>query len=524
MVLSLKYGDLTNTIREANRLADELVQYCNELSDKVQKKMYSVEGGMSSALNSADYYVNQKIRQLRVREGNARNIAFRTQNLLETATRVDTDVEKTIQANQDIFFEKNPVLRASVFSQAVASLKSSTSAISVLLKDIRYWYKCEGGKEKIGIALSVANAILATVVLVCACVFTGGGIIATIVAIASFISSMIAYFNAAANIATSIVAYNQAVGGHPGKAKIYAGMDKISDVLRQTNFHNKKWNRGSNKWATGIELTDAICSVVTAVNGIVKTGKDIFKKRESLIKSFKAICQPRNSLGQFMQGKGSLWNGIKSIALKFDMKNLLLGDLNVKNLSRISSPSLSKATKYKAVSDLAKAMKGIMSDFDAINEGKQSLGNFLLKRITVGLDTALLKQQKLETAKDSNGKVERKYINTNFSDIVKAVRVIDDLGISKLVTNQEHSGNLSYILNTKDGGWQKFTNLIKKLQVWNALKVEYDGMDSGKVVNKDVSSPIEIHCDFSKPTFIMPTFKFDFKLGSRYPYYNVKSA
>ncbi|MDR1061918.1 MAG: hypothetical protein LBL83_12125 [Clostridiales bacterium] len=112
MVLTLRYGDLSGAASESGRLADELGQYCDDLSRKVQQKMHSVEGGMSSYLNGADYYVNQKIRQLCVRETNARALSSRTQALLDTARRVDIDVERTIQNNRKAFFDKNPELRS----------------------------------------------------------------------------------------------------------------------------------------------------------------------------------------------------------------------------------------------------------------------------------------------------------------------------------------------------------------------------------------------------------------------------
>jgi hypothetical protein len=110
MTLALNYGDLGKTITEANKLSKGLGQYCDGLSKKVQQKMYSVTDGMSSALHSADYFVNQKISQLRIREGNADELSRRTDTLLETARRVDKDVEQTINANQQAFFKENPHL------------------------------------------------------------------------------------------------------------------------------------------------------------------------------------------------------------------------------------------------------------------------------------------------------------------------------------------------------------------------------------------------------------------------------
>ena len=113
MKLTLYYGDLSRAADNSNKLATELDDYCDSLSQKVQKKMYSVEGGISSALNTADYYVNQKIRNLRTKSSNARNLARQINNLLGTAKRVDSDVKSTIEANQKNLFQKHADLRPS---------------------------------------------------------------------------------------------------------------------------------------------------------------------------------------------------------------------------------------------------------------------------------------------------------------------------------------------------------------------------------------------------------------------------
>ena len=43
MKLTLYYGDLSRAADNSNKLATELDDYCDSLSQKVQKKMYSVE-------------------------------------------------------------------------------------------------------------------------------------------------------------------------------------------------------------------------------------------------------------------------------------------------------------------------------------------------------------------------------------------------------------------------------------------------------------------------------------------------
>lgn len=554
MVLSLKYGDLSGMISESNRLADELGQYCDDLSRKVQQKMYSVEGGMSSALNNADYYVKSKIAGLRAKESNARNLSAKAQTLLETARRVDTGVEQMIQANQQSFFNKNPDLKPADWKQNVVSffvdLKNANipilsdiirggeavlGALETLKNNIRHWYKCGGGKELVGVVLSAVGGVLAVVVLVCAVAFTGGTILAVIAGVVGVISAMIGLVNAATNIATSIQAYDSAQGGHPGMAKIYAGQDTLADVLRQTNFHDRELNRGSNAWATGIEITDAVCSIITTTIGGVKAVQAL--KKINITKTFQSICQPRNALGQFIQGKPSLWNGLKSVALKFNLKDFVLGDLNVKNLSRLSK--LPTLDALKAIGGLAKAAKGIVDGIDKVNEGKQTLTQFLANRVVIGLDTSLLKQQVL-TTKVQDGVKVRKYSDTNLSAFISAVRnPIDSIGLGKVLTDLDHSGSLSKILGTKGGLVKNVTGIVKSMGTWDLPEVVFDR--NGVVVdvkNWDSSSgyfdglkklpitppQLDTVRNISAQTFAMPTLSFNHKFECSYPYFNVKAA
>lgn len=184
MVLALRYGDLSSAISETTKLADELGQYCDDLSRKVQQKMYSVEGGMSSALNSADYYVKAKITQLRIRENNAQMLSTKTQTLLDTAKRVDIDVERTIQANQKSFFQRNPELKAPWYQRAFVAFMCDLRNIGGFLGTVlanRIEQQASAWKTLLGqISTFWANnwpsiiVVLGAVAILALIVFTGG--------------------------------------------------------------------------------------------------------------------------------------------------------------------------------------------------------------------------------------------------------------------------------------------------------------------------------------------------------------
>lgn len=534
MRLSLNYSDLSKAISNSDKLASELDDYCDSLSKKVQTKMYNVEGGMSSALNTADYYINRKISDLRTKSSNARNLSQKISGLLDTAKRVDSDVKATIEANQENLFTKHAELRPSnaqlyltsflcdmkevpLLGALISSGEEIGRGIGQLKNEIRYWYKCEGGKELVGIVLSTVGAVLAVVALVVAFTFTGGTILAVIAGVAGVIGAMIGLVNSATNVVTSFQAYASAIGGHPGQARIYAGQDKLSDVLRDTNFHDKGWNRGSNIAAVSLDVTEAVCDIIGIVNSVATTvdklhGNTLKEKLNSVKKTFKSICQPRNADGTFAAGKPTLWNGLKSITTKINGKDLILGDLNVKNISRLSKMK-DPVDKLKTIGKLSSAINGIVSDFDRINEGDMTFAEFMLKRVATGLDKSMFKEENLTTKVDRNGIRTRKYEATNFSNVIKAVRIpVDDLGIGKLLTGLEPSGTLKNIIAPKSGVIGKIQSIIKSISKWSPPAIHIDD---------NFQTPVtEANLVPSKPCYVLPSVEFNISVKYRYPYFN----
>jgi len=339
MVLSLEYNELSNAISETNKLANELGQYCDDLSKKVQQKMYSVEGGMSAALNNADYYVKAKISQLRTREDNARTLSTKSQTLLDTAKRVDTEVEKTIQANQKSFFQKNPDLKAPWYQCAFVSFicdmknvpvigwlikggEQVISAIDQFGKDIKYWWKCGGGKElitncfdvviKVGLAVAaVVAAVTAVVALVTATVITGGAIL---FAVAACVAAVIAVVNAITNTVTSVQAIVASNASDPAMSKIYSKRDTLAQVLREYNFHDRNKNRASNAWAIGLEVTEALAGVILIVQSIGKIA-GTFLGGNGIGFAFKELARGADGKLTTKVTLSSIWKGAKAMIL-----------------------------------------------------------------------------------------------------------------------------------------------------------------------------------------------------------------
>ncbi len=371
MVLALHYGDLSSTVSEANKLANEIDQYCNDLSNKVQQKMYAVQDGMSSALNSADYYVRAKINQLRAKADNAREMSSKTQVLLDTAKRVDNDVKSTIESNQKSFFNKNPELRPAqtqlyltsflcdlkkvpILGGFIKAGEAIYNAADQLHKEIRYWWKCGGGKElvmncldmvlKIGLAVAaVITAVTAIMALVAATVLTAG---AVVFAVAACVAAVIAVVNAAANAVTSVKAIQASKAGDPAMAKIYGKRDTLAQILREENFNNRLLNRLSNVAATVIEVTEAVAGVVLIVQSIGKAAGSILNKN-GVGFAFKELARGSDGKLTTKVTLKSIWRGTKALVLNQKLTTSTSAGLRTTLMTNISQSAKYQFTLFK---------------------------------------------------------------------------------------------------------------------------------------------------------------------------------
>jgi hypothetical protein len=526
MILSLKYGDLSGAVSEANKLASEIGQYCDDLSRKVQQKMYNVEGGMSSALNSADYYVRSKINGLRARQSNASNLASKTQNLLDTAKRVDADVERTIQQNQKSFFQKNPNLKASnirlfltsflcdmkkvpILGSLIKGKEFIDDAADALLDTIKWWYKCGGGEQWITNCLDIVVKIglaAAAVVTFVGLVLTGAGIVFLI---AGAILAVIAVVNAITNVGTSIQAI-QAGSDHPAMSKIYSQRDTLAQVLREENFRDS-WlsryvdgrflNRLSNNAAFAIEAIEFACNVVMVIHDL----KDVFKGLKNFF-----TAQNRNALGQFASGRhftlDNLWRGLKAIPCKvkelpktvvafarqFTFKNLVLGHLQMPDKTWKVWTRLGDMRKGEYLIKLGKFIKGASKTVDWFNDvlkGNHDLKVFLAQRVTDGA-----------------------FKNLELSETFKNVKaMLDKIGVTDIITKGldesiitlnydgglESNKSIDFTFSPDKGLIQKLQDLIKK------------------------NTPVSPLFNIKAPHIIIPKINLAPKFESIYPYYEL---
>ena len=461
MVLSLKYKDLSDMVTEANKLANEFGQYCNELSSKVQQKMYSVHDGMTSALHSADYYVNDKIKQLRARELNVRTLSTTTQVLLETARRVDEDVKATIEANQVAFFNRNPDLKPSdiklgfisfltwgrdvpVLGWLLKTAGKTVSATNALNNSIKDWYKNGGGKELLinwGKAIiKIGEAVLAVVVFVT--VIASGAALIFIVAAA--ILAVIKTVNAIVKTGTMLEATVHHVTGDNEKAKSLYKIDSLNDYLRSTG------SPFLSGVATALGWLEFGCEVVMVVYNIGKAGKELGQ----LISKIKT-----GGFGATMKG---FLQGLRSITLK----DVAFGSFNAGDLKNIDN-------KKKFIKTGVDLSKGLMD----VWEGKYTWSDFGWSMVSDRVFNAF------EVA-DSTDSFE------------KTKNAAEKTGIPKYWADRADStGRISYILGFDDGLVQKFEKTLNRQN--NIL---------------------------DEPTFCLPEINLSPPFAERYPYFCVADA
>lgn len=275
--------------RAAENVSRKAQDYADALSRKVASKFDDVPGGGSEYLADASYMVQEKIKQLNRKTEAFSTYAKQVTQFAQTARRVDQEVRDAILNNQNTFMDKHgikvPGWKAAIIEWLV-NFKNSNAIFTIIgdiiqgigdtvsdvLDQIRYWYKCEGGKEKMWIAFSVGAVIVSVLLFLAALPALSAitGVISGIVAIAGVIGGLIGVINAITNLCTSVAAYAAFQNGDYAWAKIHEGRDKLSDVFRAHNWGSAEANNLMNKIANGLDFVDTVCSVIAIADGIVK--------------------------------------------------------------------------------------------------------------------------------------------------------------------------------------------------------------------------------------------------------------
>ena len=337
----LEYDILESIANNSKSLGKRSKEYSEKLESKIITGIDRVAGPSSGYLTSASDSVRDKINALKLKSDAFYHFADQITNLLEVAEQIDQEVADAIAAQREYFLDHHEALRIDDWKakllglivdiknsipllDTIADILDGLNAVFEALEDsIKHWYECEGGKYIVRAVGSVVVAAVSVALFVAAFPVSG------FFAVCGAIGAGIAAINGITNVATSFRAADAAIDGDPAWAVIYGKQDKLSDVLRQTNFGSGGWNALSNLGAGALDTTETICDVV----GFAEIGKNA-------IKLFKGDAF------KFLKNKGSmdfsdLKNGSKSDIV--DLKNNILdGYADSKNgIKEITPPKSS---------------------------------------------------------------------------------------------------------------------------------------------------------------------------------------
>lgn len=325
-ILEIDYSELDAAVKNAQKLSNELTEYAEALSSKVQSKIAAVRGGSSSHLSNADYYINAKIKDLNKKSQSAVSISTKITNIVIEAQLQDKQVAKKISAARDVLFGKHNDLVPSASKQAWLSFLENIKNLPVLgwlvkageqavmwAKELKHtvheWWHYGGGKEVFDIALKVGAAILAVAGVVVS-ILSGA---AFVVIAAGIVLALIAIADAACNWVQEAQALKLKETGKYTVAAVHSGRDSAAQVLREHEFKEKWMNRASYGFATAIELTEVAASIVVLVAGIGESvGKFLDNKKVGF--AFKELT--RDSTGRITGTKytlKSVWRGTKAL-------------------------------------------------------------------------------------------------------------------------------------------------------------------------------------------------------------------
>jgi len=333
----LDYEILEAIAKNSKSLGKQAEDYSESLHSKMISGINQVTGGSSGYLINASDLVRDKINLLKEKSDAFYSFAEQVTNLLTVAEQIDQEVADAIAASREYFLDHHQSLRIEDWKAKLLDLlvdiKNSIPILNLLadilkgieavfesLRDtLRHWYECGGGKYILGIVLSIGEVALAVAGMVAAVVALAAPGLAFF-AVCGIIGATIALVNSVTNVATSFRAADVALDGNPAMAVIYGKQDKLSDVLRQTNFGDGTLNALSNIGAGALDVTETFCDIVgiAEMAGIAKMFKgDAFKKLKNGTLSFSDL-------------KNSAKNGI--VDLKTNIKN---GYADLKNGSKL---------------------------------------------------------------------------------------------------------------------------------------------------------------------------------------------
>ncbi len=295
-IVSISYGSLKDASNEAKAVAKKLDSYADSIESSVYKKLNSYGGSWSSNLTNAKSKLNAKISNLRSTADKYNTYTSNLIDLRDECKNTDKSVRSTVSSLTATFKESHGI-RNSKIKNAInyffTSIGNSTStgrwlgdgkdlykaSNNYLKKSIKEWYNYQGGKELIKGALVGALEVAIGVLAIVGAILSGG---ALLVLIAGVVGGIIVAANGLANIWNEGKAYSATGSNDPATGKRRSEINSWQDYLRSSfifgdDGEDYEYNESYNAWATGIDVVNLVCTVVTVVSSCGKLLKNGYK-------------------------------------------------------------------------------------------------------------------------------------------------------------------------------------------------------------------------------------------------------
>lgn len=293
---SISYSSLKDASNEAKAVAKKLDKYADSLYSNVYKKLNKYDGSWNSNVSTASSKTNAKISELRSEQSRYETYATDLIDLRDECKEVDKAVKSKVSSLTASFKEAHGIRNSKVenaISYFFTGLGNETafgrwlggkkddfdSGMNYFKDSIKEWYNYEGGKELItGVLVGLLEVAIGVLAIVGA-ILSGG---ALLVVIAGVVGGIIAVANGVANIWNESKAYSSTKNGDPATGRRRSEINSWQDYLRSSfifgdSGENYHYNEFYNGLATGIDIVNLACTVVTVVSSAGKLLKNGYK-------------------------------------------------------------------------------------------------------------------------------------------------------------------------------------------------------------------------------------------------------
>lgn len=293
---SISYSSLKDASNEAKAVAKKLDKYADSLYSNVYKKLNKYDGSWNSSVSNASSKINAKISELHSEQSRYETYATDLIDLRDECKEVDKAVKSNVSSLTASFKEAHGIRNSKVenaisyfftgignetaFGRWLGGKKDDFDSGMNYFKDsIKEWYNYEGGKELItGVLVGLLEVTIGVLAIVGA-IISGG---ALLVIIAGVVGGIIAVANGIANIWSEQEAYSSTRNGDPATGRRRSDVNTWQDYLRSSfifgdSGENYHYNEFYNGLATGIDIVNLACTVVTVVSSAGKLLKNGYK-------------------------------------------------------------------------------------------------------------------------------------------------------------------------------------------------------------------------------------------------------